>query len=55
MIEIDDIKLGLEFKLPFIENEYEEDTTRNRHRKLMGEYGCKLPMYRTDITKRVQK
>ena len=49
MIEIDDIKLGLEFKLPFIENEYEEDTTRNRHRKLMGEYGCKLPMYRTDL------
>ena len=49
MIEIDDIKIGLEFKLPFIENEYEEDTTRNRHRKLMGEYGCKLPMYRTDL------
>ncbi len=49
MIEIDDIKVGLEFKLPFIENEYEEDTTRNRHRKLMGEYGCKLPMYRTDL------
>lgn len=49
MIEKDDIKVGLEFKLPFIENEYEEDTTRNRHRKLMGEYGCKLPMYRTDL------
>ena len=49
MIEIDDIKIGLEFKLQFIENEYEEDTTRNRHRKLMGEYGCKLPMYRTDL------
>ena len=49
MIERDDIKVGLEFKLPFIENEYEEDTTRNRHRKLMGEYGCKLPMYRTDL------
>lgn len=49
MIEKDDIKVGLEFKLPFIENEYEEDTTRNRHRKLMGEYDCKLPMYRTDL------
>lgn len=49
MIEIDDIKVGLEFKLPFRENEYEEDTTRNRHRKLMGEYDCKLPMYRTDL------
>ena len=49
MIEIDDIKVGLEFKLPFIENEYEEDTARNRHRKIMGEYGCVLPMYRTDL------
>lgn len=49
MIEIDDIKVGLEFKLPFRENEYEEDTERNRHRKIMGEYGCKLPMYRTDL------
>lgn len=49
MIEIDDIKVGLEFKLPFRENEYEEDTARNRHRKIMGEYGCVLPMYRTDL------
>ena len=49
MIEIDDIKVGLEFKLPFIENEYEEDTARNRHRKIMGEYGCVLPMYKTDL------
>lgn len=49
MIEIDDIKVGLEFKLPFIENEYEEDTARNRHRKIMGEYGCVLPKYRTDL------
>lgn len=48
MIEIDDIKVGLEFKLPFIENEYEEDTARNRHRKI-GEYGCVLPKYRTDL------
>nr|DAH65540.1 MAG TPA: Nucleotide modification associated domain 1 [Caudoviricetes sp.] len=49
MIEIDDIKVGLEFKLPFIENEYEEDTARNRHRKIIGEYGCVLPMYKTDL------
>lgn len=49
MIEKDDIKVGLEFKLPFIENEYEEDTASNRHRKIMGEYGCVLPMYRTDL------
>lgn len=49
MIEIDDIKVGLEFKLPFIENEYEEETTRNRHRKIMSEYGWKLPMFRTDL------
>ena len=47
MIEIDDIKVGLEFKLPFREDEYDEETARNRHRKIMGEYGCKLPMYRT--------
>ena len=32
-----------------IENEYEEDTARNRHRKIMGEYGCVLPKYRTDL------
>lgn len=49
MIEIDDIKVGLEFKLPFRENEYEEDMARNRHRKIMGEYCCVLPMYRTDL------
>ncbi|WP_419023807.1 nucleotide modification associated domain-containing protein [Holdemanella sp.] len=49
MIEIDDIKVGLEFKLPFREDEYEEDTARNRHRKIIGEYGCVLPMYKTDL------
>ena len=48
MIEIDDIKVGLEFKLPFREAEYDEETASNRHRK-MGEYGWKLPMYRTDL------
>lgn len=48
MIEIDDIKVGVEFKLPFREDEYDEETASNRHRK-MGEYGWKLPMYRTDL------
>lgn len=49
MIELDDIRVGLEFKLPFREDEYEEDTARFRHRKIMGEYGCVLPMYKTDL------
>lgn len=49
MIEKEKIKVGLEFKLPFREDEYDEETARNRHRKIMGEYGCKLPMYRTDL------
>ena len=47
MIKKEDIKVGLEFVLPFREDEYDEETARNRHRKIMGEYGCKLPMYRT--------
>lgn len=49
MIELDDIKVGLEFKLPFREDEYEEDTARCRHRTIMGEYGCVLPTYKTDL------
>lgn len=49
MIELDDIKVGLVFKIPFREDEYEEDTARNRHRKIMGEYGCVLPMYKTEL------
>ena len=49
MIELDDIKVGLVFKLPFREDEYEEDTARFRHRKIMGEYGCVLPMYKTEL------
>lgn len=49
MIELDDIKVGLEFKLPFIEDEYEEEVARNRSRKIMGEYGYVLPMYKTDL------
>ena len=49
MIEKEKIKVGLEFKLPFREGEYEEEEARFRHRKIMSEYGCKLPMYRTDL------
>lgn len=49
MIELDDIKVGLEFKLPFREDEYEDEETRFRHRKIMGEYGCVLPKYKTDL------
>lgn len=49
MIELDDIKVGLEFKLPFREDEYEEDMARCLHRKIMGEYGCVLPKYKTEL------
>ena len=49
MIELDDIKVGLEFKLPFREDEYEEEEARALHRKIMGEYGCVLPMYKTEL------
>ena len=49
MIELYDIKVGLEFKLPFKEDEYEDEEARFRHRKIMGEYGCVLPMYKTDL------
>ena len=49
MIEKEKFKVGLEFKLPFRGDEYDEETARNRHRKIMGEYGCKLPTYRTDL------
>lgn len=49
MIELDDIKAGLKFKLPFREGEYEEEEARFRHRKIMGEYGCVLPTYKTDL------
>ena len=55
MIEIDDIKVGLEFKLPFRGDEYDEETARNSNRKIMGEYGWKLPMYRKDIRERMRE
>lgn len=47
MIEKEKIKVGLEFKLPF--SEYEDEEARSHHRKIMGEYGCVLPMYKTDL------
>lgn len=49
MIEKEKIKVGLEFKLPFREGEYEEEEARFRHRKIMSEYGCVLPKYKTNL------
>lgn len=49
MIELYDIKVGVEFKLPFRKDEYKEEEARCLHRKIMGEYGCVLPKYRTDL------
>ena len=49
MIEKEKIKVGLEFKLPFREGEYEEEEARFRHRKIMSEYGYVLPKYKTDL------
>lgn len=48
-MELYDIKVGLEFKLPFREDEYEEEEARFRHRKIMSEYGCVLPKYKTEL------
>lgn len=49
MIELYDIKVGLEFKLPFRKDEYKEEEARCLHRKIMGEYGCVLPKYKTNL------
>lgn len=49
MIEKEDIKIGLEFVLPFREDEYEEEVARFRHRQIMGEDCPVLPMYKTDL------
>lgn len=49
MIKKEEIKVGLEFKLPFKEDEYEDEEARFRHRKIMGEYGCVLPKYKTEL------
>ena len=49
MIEKEKIKVGLEFKLPFREGEFEEEEAGFRHRKIMSEYGCVLPKYKTNL------
>ena len=49
MIEKEDIKIGLEFVLPFRENEYEEEVRRDLDRRINGEDRPVLPMYKTDL------
>ncbi len=49
MIEKEDIKIGLEFVLPFREDEYEEEVRRNLDRRINGEDCPVLPMYKTDL------
>lgn len=44
MIEMEKIKVGLEFKLPF-----REDEARCSEHKIMGEYGYVLPKYKTNL------
>ena len=44
MIEMEKIKVGLEFKLPF-----REDEARCSEHKIMSEYGCVLPKYKTNL------
>lgn len=49
MIKKEDIKVGLEFVLPFREDEYEEEVIRYRER-LINDKDCHvLPMYKTDL------
>ena len=49
MIKKEDIKIGLEFVLPFREDEYEDEVRRDRERIINGEYCPVLPMYKTDL------
>ena len=49
MIDKEDIKIGLEFILPFREDEYEEEVRRNLDRRINGEDCPVLPMYKTDL------
>ena len=49
MIDREDIKIGLEFVLPFREDEYEEEVRRNLDRRINGEDCPVLPMYKTDL------
>lgn len=45
----EDIKIGLEFVLPFRVREYEEEVARIRHHQIMGEDRPVLPRYKTDL------
>ena len=49
MIKKEDIKIGLEFVLPFREDEYEEEVRRDRERRINGEDCPLFPMYKTDL------
>ena len=49
MIKIEDIKVGMEFVLPFREDEYEEEVIRYRERLINDEDFPVLPMYKTDL------
>lgn len=45
MIKKEDIKVGLEFTLPYSEDKYNEEVERFRHRIIMGEDRAVLPRY----------
>lgn len=49
MIKKEDIKIGLEFALPFRVREYEEEVERFHHYQIMGEDYPVLPRYKTDL------
>lgn len=49
MIEKEEIKIELEFVLPFREDEYEEEVRRDLDRRINGEDCPVLPMYKTDL------
>lgn len=49
MIKKGDIKIGLEFVLPFREDEYEKEVRRYRERLIMGDDCPVLPRYKTDL------
>lgn len=49
MIKKEDVKIGLEFVLPFRVREYEEEVARFRHYQIMGEDCPVLPRYKTDL------
>ena len=49
MIKKEDIKIGLEFVLPFREDEYEEEVRRDRERRTNDKDCPVFPMYKTDL------